>query len=146
MVFQISIVGLDDFAVQFWRYVNNAKVFAFHGQMGAGKTTIIEALCRSKGVKNAMGSPTFSIINEYVYQENNEEKIIYHIDLYRLKDEQEIIQAGVEDCIYSGQICFVEWPGKAPDLFDAATVQVFIETINENERSVKISLPSHRAG
>jgi len=142
MMFQISIESLNAFAAQFWGYVKDAKVFAFNGEMGAGKTTVIEALCRYKGVEDAMGSPTFSIINEYVYSENGEEKIIYHIDLYRLKNEQEIIQAGIEDCVYSGQICFVEWPGKAPNLFDENTVHVFIEALNENERTVKIKMPS----
>jgi tRNA threonylcarbamoyladenosine biosynthesis protein TsaE len=91
MVFHFSLEEINAFANQFWDYVNDAKVFAFHGQMGAGKTTIIEALCKSKGVKDVMGSPTFSIINEYVYIENDKEQIIYHIDLYRLKDEQEIM-------------------------------------------------------
>lgn len=143
MVFHVSKNNLEIFAAQFWKYVRQAKVFAFHGQMGAGKTTIIEALCRAKGVKNVMGSPTFSIINEYTYQENEQEKIIYHIDLYRLKDEQEIIQTGVEDCVYSNQICFVEWPEKAISLFDDDTVHVNIDPVNETERNVKISLPSH---
>jgi len=137
-----SIEKLDDFAAAFWAYVKDQKVFAFHGEMGTGKTTIIEALCRKKGVKDAMGSPTFSIINEYVFYDAGEEKNIYHIDLYRLKNEQEIIQAGVEDCIYSNQLCFVEWPQKAANLFDENTVHVFIETVSEKERKVKIELPS----
>ena len=143
MLFPVSKHNLDVFAGQFWDYVKDGKVFAFHGPMGAGKTTIIEALCRFKGVEDVMGSPTFSIINEYGYRHNNREEIIYHIDLYRLKDEQEIIQAGVEDCIYSNQICFVEWPEKAPHLFDENTIAVQIETVNETERVVKIALPSH---
>ena len=130
------------FATSYWKYVKDTKVFAFHGAMGAGKTTIIESLCKAKGVKDVMGSPTFSIINEYSYDENGVENIIYHIDLYRLKDEQEIIQAGVEDCIYSGAVCFVEWPEKAPFLFDDKTVQVYLEAINEEEREVKIDMPS----
>lgn len=142
MMFHFSLKEINEFASQFWSYVKEAKVFAFHGGMGGGKTTIIEVLCRSKGVKDVMGSPTFSIINEYAYYEKNIERIIYHIDLYRLKDEQEIIQAGVEDCIYSNAICFVEWPEKAPHLFDENTVHVFIEVINEAERKVKIELPS----
>ncbi|MGZ3837723.1 MAG: tRNA (adenosine(37)-N6)-threonylcarbamoyltransferase complex ATPase subunit type 1 TsaE [Flavisolibacter sp.] len=142
MNFRIAIQNLPDFAATFWEQVGEARVFAFHGQMGAGKTTVIEALCREKGVKDTMGSPTFSIINEYAYPGASEEKIIYHIDLYRLRDEQEMIQAGVEDCIYSQQICFVEWPEKAADLFDANTVHVTIEPLNETERMVKISLPS----
>lgn len=143
MTFHFSLEEVNALASQFWNYVNGAKVFAFHGQMGAGKTTIIEALCKSKGVKDAMGSPTFSIINEYFYMENDKERIIYHIDLYRLKDEQEIVQAGVEDCIYSNELCFVEWPEKAPRLFDENTVHVFITLVNEDERNVKIELPLH---
>ena len=110
--------------------------------MGAGKTTIIEALCKQKGVIDSMGSPTFSIINEYGFEKDGEEHTIYHIDLYRLKDEEEIIQAGVEDCVYSGAICFVEWPQKAPHLFDGQSVKVEIEAISEEERRVKITLPA----
>src|SRR5215213_7730144 len=117
MQFQISLHELDIFAKHFWEEVKEATVFAFHGQMGAGKTTIITAICRAKAVQDVMGSPTFSIINEYVYTEGNEVKKIYHIDLYRLKDEDEVLQAGVEDCIYSGSVCMVEWPEKAPHLF-----------------------------
>jgi tRNA threonylcarbamoyladenosine biosynthesis protein TsaE len=143
MILPVSIDKLNDFATAFWDYVNGEKIFAFHGPMGAGKTTLIEALCRKKGVRNVMGSPTFSIINEYAFLENGAEKLIYHIDLYRLKDEQEIVQTGVEDCIYSNEICFVEWPDKAPELFDENTVHVVIEPVNETERTVKINLPAH---
>lgn len=143
MKFRFSLEEIDAFAHQFWTYVDGARVFAFHGQMGAGKTTIIEALCRDRGVREVMGSPTFPIINEYVYAEEGQEKIIYHIDLYRLKDEQEIVQAGVEDCVYSGALCFVEWPDKATHLFDVNTVHVFIEAVDVTGREVKIALPSH---
>jgi tRNA threonylcarbamoyladenosine biosynthesis protein TsaE len=68
------------------------------------------------------------------------EQTVYHIDLYRLNNEQEIIQAGVEDCVYSGNICFIEWPQKAPGLFDEKAVQVHVEAIGEEEREVKIIL------
>jgi len=142
MEFHVSFERLNDFAVQFWKLVNATRVFAFHGEMGAGKTTIIEALCKTKGVRDVMGSPTFSIINEYGYSENGKEKFIYHIDLYRLRDEQEIIQAGVEDCIYSGNICFIEWPEKAPHLLDDSVMHVLIEHSDEEERIVKLLLPS----
>ena len=136
----ISLDQLPLFAQQFWDYVKGTTVFLFYGEMGAGKTTLIEALCVAKGVKERMGSPTFSIINQYGYTENGEEKTIYHIDLYRLKDEEEIIQAGVEDCVYSGDICMIEWPQKAPGLFDATAATVSIEPISDTERRVKISL------
>lgn len=138
MQFQVLLSELKDFSEQFWKHAGNAKVFAFHGQMGAGKTTIINALCQYKGTEDATASPTFSIINEYDFDDNGELKKIFHIDLYRLKDEEEIVQAGVEDCVYSGSICMVEWAEKAPDLFDEKTVHVFIEPVTEKERRVKI--------
>lgn len=137
----VSLEHLHDFAKDFWNTVGSRKVFAFHGEMGAGKTTIITALCKAKGVHDVIGSPTFSIINEYVYQTNGGPQSIFHIDLYRLKDEQEIVQAGVEDCVYSGSICMVEWPEKAPELFDEATVHVYINVVDNNTRNVKLQLP-----
>jgi len=138
---QLTLAGLDTFANAFWNAVGGARVFAFEGPMGAGKTTIIEALCRAKGVKDVMGSPTYSIINEYAYTENGVEKLVYHMDLYRLNDEEEVVRAGVEDAVYSGAICFVEWPQKAPFLFDAQTVWVCINTDAGEVRTVKLALP-----
>lgn len=134
----VRLEELSHFAKTFWQYVNGATVFAFHGDMGAGKTTIITALCNRKGVQDVISSPTFSIINEYIYEENGVEKSIYHIDLYRLKNSEEVIQAGVEDCINSGHICFIEWPEKAPELFDENTVYIYIDLINSTTRRVKI--------
>jgi tRNA threonylcarbamoyladenosine biosynthesis protein TsaE len=138
MEMQISISQLPEFAAAFWQFVNGAKVFLFHGQMGAGKTTAITALCQYKGVKQSISSPTFSIINEYTFQDVEQIGKIYHIDLYRLKDIEEMITTGVEDCIYSGAICFVEWPQKAPELFDENVIHVVIDAIDEQTRSIKI--------
>jgi tRNA threonylcarbamoyladenosine biosynthesis protein TsaE len=138
----ISLEELNGFASTFWKYVGDQRLFAFHGQMGSGKTTIISALCQFKGSKDVTSSPTFSIINEYTYPINAQNGIIYHIDLYRLKDEQEVIQAGVEDCMYSGSICMVEWPEKAPGLFDKNTVHVYLEVISETQRHISIQLPA----
>jgi tRNA threonylcarbamoyladenosine biosynthesis protein TsaE len=137
----VSLAQIEAFAQHFWQRAGDAKTVLFYGEMGAGKTTMIEALCAAKGVKERMGSPTFSIINQYSYHENGDEKTIYHIDLYRLKDEEEIIQAGVEDCVYSGAICFVEWPQKAPELFDDTAVKIFIEATSETERLLNLVLP-----
>ena len=106
----------------------------FHGNMGAGKTTFIHALCELKGVTDVVGSPTFSIINEYSFADG----MIYHIDLYRLKDEEEAMRAGVEDCLYSDHICFVEWPEKAPGIFPADTVHVSIEMIDSETRHLTV--------
>src|SRR5436305_3365100 len=118
MEWQVTLADLDAFAAAFWKKVEDAKVFVFHGEMGSGKTTIIAALCRAKGVLDAVSSPTFSIINEYAYNEHGVLKKLFHIDLYRLKSEAEVVQAGVEDVVYSDTVCFVEWPEKAPHLFD----------------------------
>ena len=137
----VSLHNLNSFAKAFWQQTAKYNVFLFFGEMGAGKTTLIEALCAAKGVKDRMGSPTFSIINQYSYTEAGKEKNIYHIDLYRLKDEEEIIQAGVEDCVYSGSLCMIEWPQKAPQLFDENVVRVQLEPVSETERRIKITLP-----
>jgi tRNA threonylcarbamoyladenosine biosynthesis protein TsaE len=132
-----SLDTIKETATRFWKLAGPAKVFAFHGDMGAGKTTFIHALCDAKGVKDVVGSPTFSIINEYVYS-NGETGKIYHIDLYRLKDEEEAIQAGVEDCLYSDHLCFVEWPDRSPGIFPEDTVHVNIDTIDSSLRRLRI--------
>ena len=120
-------------AEQFWQQFNLQKVFAFHGSMGAGKTTFIHALCDVKGVTDTVGSPTFSIINEYKYPGGK----VFHIDLYRLKDEEEALRAGVEDTLYSGEICLVEWPDRAPGIFPPETVSVQIEAIDADTRVIR---------
>jgi tRNA threonylcarbamoyladenosine biosynthesis protein TsaE len=129
---------INQTAAECWKAVYPKKVIAFHGNMGAGKTTFIHALCKAKKVKDVTGSPTFSIINEYLFEEAGAIKKIYHMDLYRLKDEEEALQAGVEDCLYSGHICLVEWPEKAPELFPPDTVHVFIEVIDSDTRRLII--------
>ena len=129
---------INEAAQQFLKIAGDKKVFAFHGEMGSGKTTFIHALCDIKGVKDAVGSPTFSIVNEYVYDCEGTKRLIFHIDLYRLKDEAEAINAGVEDCLYSGNICFVEWPDKAPGLFDGNTMHVKISADDSETRRITI--------
>jgi tRNA threonylcarbamoyladenosine biosynthesis protein TsaE len=127
-----------DTASDFWKNAGNAKVFAFHGKMGAGKTTFIHALCDAKGVKDVVGSPSFSIINEYEYSDDNVTKKIFHIDLYRLKDEEEVLEAGVEDCLYSNNVCLVEWPEKISSHLPPDAVHVFIEVADEQTRTLRI--------
>jgi len=138
MVLEVSSDRLEEFSNEFWALTGEAKVFAFHGEMGAGKTTLISALCKHKGVAESISSPTFSIINEYIFSEAGQEKKIFHLDLYRLNSMEEIMGAGVEDCIYSNEICFVEWPEKSSALFDKATIHVFVSTISDTLREVKV--------
>jgi tRNA threonylcarbamoyladenosine biosynthesis protein TsaE len=127
-------------ANQVLQIAGDTKVFAFHGEMGAGKTTFIHALCDAKGVKDVVGSPTFSIINEYAYDCAGTKRMLFHIDLYRMKDEEEAIQAGVEDCLYSGYTCFVEWPDKAPGIFPADTMHLYLSVLDSQTRKLSIGI------
>lgn len=138
MEWSFSLDNINNVAKEFWKTAADRKVVAFHGQMGAGKTTFIHALCDVKGVRDTVSSPTFSIINEYGYDCEGTKKILFHIDLYRLKDRQEAVQAGVEDCLSSGYVCLVEWPEKAPGIFPEDTLNVFITLINDTTRLVKL--------
>jgi tRNA threonylcarbamoyladenosine biosynthesis protein TsaE len=133
MVICFSLQDILPAAEKFWQRWPSQKVFAFHGSMGAGKTTFIHALCSIKGVTGAVGSPSFSIINEYRYPGGK----IFHIDLYRLRDEEEALRAGVEDTLYSGQICLVEWPERAPGIFPPETVDINIEAIDPHTRKIQ---------
>ena len=129
-----KLPDIKDAATRFWKEIGAKKIIAFHGAMGAGKTTFVHTLCDTKGVMDVVGSPTFSIINEYSFPGG----MIFHIDLYRLKDEEEALRAGVEDCLFSDHICFVEWPEKAPGIFPSDTVHVHIEVINSDTRHLTI--------
>jgi len=139
MEWKFTLDSIDEIATMFWKAAGNATVFAFHGQMGAGKTTFIHALCDAKGVKDVVGSPTFSIINEYAYDCEGTKRPLFHIDLYRLNDEEEAQRAGVEDALYSGYICLVEWPEKAPGIFPDNIFHVYIELVDSNTRRLKIA-------
>jgi tRNA threonylcarbamoyladenosine biosynthesis protein TsaE len=138
MELEFTRENIQHIAAQFWKQAGDANVIAFHGEMGVGKTTFIHALCDSKGIKDAVTSPTFSIINEYDYKDNGKQKKIFHLDLYRLKDEEEAIQAGVEDCLYSDSICLVEWPEKAPGIFPADTLHAYISIVNSACRKLRV--------
>ncbi|HSY76862.1 MAG TPA: tRNA (adenosine(37)-N6)-threonylcarbamoyltransferase complex ATPase subunit type 1 TsaE [Bacteroidia bacterium] len=113
------------------------KVFAFDGEMGAGKTTFIHALCKELEVIDTVSSPTFSIINQYKTKSG---ETIYHMDLYRLKDEEEAVNAGIEDCLFSNNICLVEWPDKVPGIFPHDTLRITITILDSNRRKMQINL------
>ncbi len=137
MVVDFTLQEIDQAAGQLITAGAGRNVFAFHGEMGAGKTTLIHAICQQLNVKDAVGSPTFSIINEY---RTGSGEIVYHLDLYRLKDEAEAIAAGVEDCLYSGNRCLVEWPEKAPGLFPDDAVHCYLKSTGHNLRKLQINL------
>ena len=138
MDLNFTLEDIDAAVTKFLSATAGKKVFAFKGEMGAGKTTFIHSLCQAMGVTGSISSPTFSIINQYVVPANN--SIIYHMDLYRLKDEQEALNAGVEDCLYSGNICLVEWPEKAPAIFPDDALYITIIPTGSNTRKLSFNL------
>lgn len=107
------------------------RVFAFDGEMGAGKTTFIKVLCETLGVQQVTNSPTFAIVNEYVA--GNGEPI-YHFDFYRITSIDEAYQIGFEDYLYSDCYCFIEWPDKVAALLDEQVVRVKIEVLADGSR------------
>lgn len=115
---------------------NPKKVILFHGEMGVGKTTLIKQLCKTLGVSGATSSPTFSLVNEYEAHDN---QIVYHFDFYRLNDEVEALDMGVDDYLYSGNWCFIEWAEKIPNLIPEAHSTITIELLPDGKRSLVLS-------
>jgi tRNA threonylcarbamoyladenosine biosynthesis protein TsaE len=132
MRFTYKLVGIREAVEMVWKQNRDKKVWAFYADMGAGKTTFIQALCSLLSVHSTVGSPTYSIINEYASSNG----AIYHMDWYRLKDEEEALQAGVEDCIYSGRLCFIEWPQKAEALLPADHLNIQISLVDADTREI----------
>ena len=104
-----SLSELPTAAVQIIEAIGDRNVLAFYGEMGAGKTTFIKAVCVALGVKETISSPTFSIVNEYLSASGRK---IYHFDFYRIKDINEAFDMGYEEYLYSDALCFIEWPEK----------------------------------
>jgi len=112
-------------------------VAAFYGAMGVGKTTFIKVLCQHLGIAETVNSPSFAIINEY---RTRNAQPVYHFDLYRIKDPQELLDIGGEDYFYSGDICLVEWPEKADVFLPDSRINVHLEELPNGSRSIKFEL------
>lgn len=135
---EIKIKSLDEIgkaAQEFIDAMGDNTIFAFYGKMGAGKTTFIKAVCEALGVKDVINSPTFAIVNEYLA--GNGEPI-YHFDFYRIKKEQEVMDIGYEDYIYSDCLCFMEWPELIEDLLPEDTVKVTISEQEDGSRVISL--------
>ena len=142
-VLEIKINSLDDLemaAYKFMTEMNDFTVFAFYGQMGAGKTTFINELCRQLGVEtDATNSPSFAIINEY--RSDTTAELIYHFDCYRLENEQEAVDIGAEDYFDSGALCLIEWPERIEGLLPDDSVRVDLTVNDDNSRLLKVTFP-----
>ncbi|OJW84932.1 MAG: tRNA (adenosine(37)-N6)-threonylcarbamoyltransferase complex ATPase subunit type 1 TsaE [Bacteroidetes bacterium 46-16] len=136
-----SLEDIKTAADKFWAICKNYKVLAFSGELGAGKTTFIHALCEQLGVQDNVSSPTFALVNEYHYTDARQgtEETIYHMDWYRLKSTEEAINAGMEDNLAQGDVhCFVEWPEKATELLPTPYLWISINTKNETGREMRV--------
>ena len=126
----ISSLGeLDNAAARFLEQAGTHRIMAFSGELGAGKTTFIQALCRRLGVTADVNSPTFSLVNEYFTTGGDS---IFHFDLYRIESLDELYDLGYEEYFYSGSLCLIEWPEKAASLIPEEALRVRITT-GENE-------------
>jgi len=112
------------------------KLWLFYGEMGAGKTTIIKAICDVWGVTDTVSSPTFSLVNEY---RNQEKQVFYHFDFYRIEDEEEAWDIGTEDYFYSGNYCLVEWPERIEGLLPESFIRIDVKAGEDNCRRIYIS-------
>jgi len=129
-----NIDNIYQAADEFIAAMGDHTVFAFQGNMGAGKTTFIKAICEKLGIEDVINSPTFSIINEY--RSNTTGELIYHFDFYRINKLSEVQDIGTEDYFDSGALCFIEWPENIQELLPEDTVFVTIKEQPDGSRMV----------
>jgi tRNA threonylcarbamoyladenosine biosynthesis protein TsaE len=137
---EIHIESLSDLpraAMAFLDAVGHRKVFAFSAEMGSGKTTFITALLKAMGVQDVEGSPTYSLVNVYDSEMFGR---IYHFDLYRIEDDREALDIGIEEMLYSDDICFIEWPEKIEHLLPDNVIWSYIRRNEDNTRTLTIEL------
>lgn len=135
-----NLEALPQAARQFVALMDDYTVYAFHGPMGAGKTTFISALSQALGVDaDEASSPSFSLINEY--RSDTTAELIYHFDLYRLESLDEAIEIGVEDYLDCGAVCLIEWPDRIADILPADTVNVTIAENADGSRTLTVETP-----
>ena len=132
-----SLQEINEVAKKLIAVIPPNSVICLYGEMGAGKTTLVSAICEAMGVTDMVSSPTFSIINEYTDVKG---QAIYHLDLYRIKDHEEAIAAGVEHCLYAGNLCLVEWPENAYGLLPDDAIACHLYLLPNNYRKLEIKL------
>lgn len=128
-----SLQELDTAAARFLEQAGGHDVIAFSGELGAGKTTFIQAVCRNLGVEVDVNSPTFSLVNEYFTPGGDS---IFHFDLYRIESMEELYDMGYEEYFYSGSLCLIEWPEKARRLIPEDALWVKIEIGDDEARTL----------
>ena len=127
-----NIDNIREAAREFIEHIGEHRVFAFYGEMGAGKTTFIKAICEELGVEDVITSPTFAIVNEYTSSDGP----IFHFDFYRIKKLEEVYDMGFEDYFYSGALCFIEWPELIEEVLPEDAVKVSIKEEEDGTRAI----------
>ncbi|MBD3581053.1 tRNA (adenosine(37)-N6)-threonylcarbamoyltransferase complex ATPase subunit type 1 TsaE [Flavobacterium selenitireducens] len=130
MIFEFDLEGIHLAARQILDS-DPKKVILFYGEMGAGKTTLVKEIAKSLGVEGATSSPTFSLVNEYHI---NPHERLFHFDMYRLKSESEAYDMGMDEYIYSGHWCLIEWPELIPNLIPEAHTTVKLSVLDDGRR------------
>ncbi len=142
---ELTCRDLDELAIvstEILEFANGLTFWLFDGDMGAGKTTLIKEICHQMGVMDVISSPTYSIINEY---QNKFGEKLYHFDFYRINEEEEAMDIGVEEYFDSGNYCFVEWPSKIPSLLpESQFLNLKISVGNNNERYIELTRHEER--
>ena len=133
-----GIADLPLVAKELAQIIESFKVVTFTGNLGAGKTTLVKILCQHWGVKETVSSPTFSLVNQYTCNHPVIGNCIFHIDLYRVKNTEEAYGAGVEDNLYSGDLCLVEWPEKAMEIIPEDALRVEISGQDHEQRHIRV--------
>ncbi len=132
-----TLADIDAAAKEFVGLMDDNTVFAFNGEMGAGKTTFINAVARALGVEeDPTGSPTFAIVNEY--RSDTTAELIYHFDLYRIENLEQAFDIGIEDYFESGAVCLIEWPDRVEDILPDDTVTVNITVNPDGSRTLTL--------
>ena len=131
-----NINDLDEVSSKILKFNNQYKKFAFFGDMGVGKTTLIKFLLKKMGVNDNVTSPTFSIVNEYLSEKLGS---IFHFDFYRIKNEKEAYDIGIDEYLSSDNYCFIEWPNKINSFIDDNFVNVYIDIVDDNKRNIMIN-------
>lgn len=133
-----GIAEMQIVAAELSELINQFKVVTFSGNLGAGKTSLIKILCELWGVQETVSSPTYALVNQYKADSEKTGTLIYHIDLYRVKDEEEAFEAGIEDHLYSGELCLVEWPEKAMGIIPKGALAVEISYVSDEQRHIRV--------
>ena len=129
-----SLLNINQVAKDIIKYSEH-KVLLFHGEMGAGKTTLIKEICKELGSDDSISSPTFSIVNEYITLNND---TIYHFDFYRINSEEEAYNIGIEDYFHTDAWCLIEWPSVIKNLLPLITNNIYLTKLDDKQRNIQL--------